>query len=139
MLQRIRRLSFQSADIMGISASILCMIHCLAIPVMISIGFIFSPVDSHTHEHDHGHFDWHWVDFIFVAFAILAVANAAKSTQSKSIKIALWVAVSIFSIGVMLHDVFNWMLYISLTASIALVIIHIINWKFHRKCKVNIK
>lgn len=139
MLQRIRRISFQSADIMGISASILCMIHCLAFPVLISVGFIFSPVDNHIHEHDHIHFDWHWIDFLFVALAIWAVYNAAKSTQSKSIKIALWVAVSIFSVGVLLHDVFYWMLYVSLIASIGLVIIHIINWKFHRKCNVIVK
>jgi hypothetical protein len=139
MLQRIRRISFQSADIMGISASILCMIHCLAFPVLISAGFIFSPVDHHIHEYDHLHFDWHWIDFLFVAFAIWAVYNAAKSTQSKSIKIALWVAVSIFSMGVMFHDVFHWMLYLSLMGSISLVVIHIINWKFHGKCNVIVK
>lgn len=139
MLQRIKRVSAQSADFMGISASILCLIHCLAFPVLISLGFIFSPVDNHTHEHDHVHFDWHWMDFLFVALAIWAVYNAVKSTQSKSIKIALWIAVSIFSVGVLLHDVFSWMLYISLLASIGLVIIHIINWKYHRKCKVIVK
>lgn len=139
MLQRIRKLSFQSADIMGISASIMCMIHCLALPVLISVGFILSPVDNHIHEHDHVHFNWHWIDFLFVALALWAVYFAVKSTQSKSIKIALWVAVSIFSIGVMFHDVFHWMLYLSLIGSIGLVVIHIINWKFHGKCNVSVK
>ncbi|MFD2037226.1 MerC domain-containing protein [Belliella marina] len=139
MLQIIKRISAQSADFMGISASVLCLIHCLAFPILISMGFIFNSDEHHHHDHDHAHIHWHWMDFLFVFLAVWAVINAAKSTQSKAIKIALWVAVSIFSVGVLLHDVYSWMIFVSLVASISLVIIHIINWKYHRNCKVIVK
>ncbi|AFL82680.1 MerC mercury resistance protein [Belliella baltica DSM 15883] len=141
MLQRIKRISTQSADLMGISASLLCLIHCLVFPVFISLGFIFSPSENHIHDHNHEHvhFDWHILDYLFILLAIWAVYNAVKSTQSKSIKIALWIAVSIFSIGVILHEIFDWMIIISFLSSVGLVIIHVINWKFHRKCNVIVK
>ncbi|MCH7403456.1 MerC domain-containing protein [Belliella kenyensis] len=140
MLQKLKRLSSKSADLMGISASLLCMIHCLAIPVMISLGFIFGHDDHSHHDHDHHiHFHGHWMDFIFVALAIWAVLNASKTTHSKGIKIALYIAVTIFSVAVLLHESISWMIYVSLIASLSLVIVHIINWKFHRKCNVNVK
>ena len=139
MLQVIKRISSQSADLIGISASVLCLIHCLVFPVLISAGFIFGHDDHAGHDHVHAHVHWHWMDFLFVALAIWAVISAVKSTQSRNIKIALWLAVTIFSVGVLLHDVFSWMIFVSLIASVALVIIHIVNWKFHRKCNVIVK
>jgi chromate transport protein ChrA len=132
MLQIIKKLSSQSADILGISASLLCMIHCLAFPVMISLGYIFKFSDDHDHVHEH----WHWMDYFFVFLAIWAVYNAAKNTHSKRIKIALWIAVLFFSIAILLHDINPFMIVISIGASLALVIIHIINWKYHKKCKI---
>ena len=135
MLHIIERLSNQSADIMGISASVLCMIHCLAFPVMISLGYMVKYSDDHDHVHDHIH--WYWMDYFFIALAIWAVFNAAKNTHSKRIKIALWIAVSIFSIAILLHEFDSMMILVSVAASLALVIIHIINWKYHNNCKIS--
>lgn len=134
MLQIIKKLSSQSADIMGISASVLCMIHCMAFPVMISLGYMVKYSDDHGHSHDHIH--WHWMDYFFIVLAIWAVFNAGKNTHSKRIKIALWTAVGIFSIAILLHEWNPIMIGISIAASVALIIIHIINWKYHNNCKI---
>ncbi len=130
MLQIIKSFSSKSADLLGISASVLCMIHCMVFPVMVSMGYVFRQAEEIDHEH------WHFLDYVFIALAVLAVVNAAKNTNSDGIKIALWIAVSIFSIGVMLHEYAPWMLVISVSASVALLIIHILNWKRHKKCNV---
>jgi hypothetical protein len=133
MLQVIKRLSVLSADAFGISASLLCMVHCLAFPLVISMGYIFQ------NPGEQGHIHWHWVDYLFIGLALWAVFHSSKNTQSKGIKIALWIAVSVFSISVLLHDLTSWMVFISVSASMILVIVHIINWKFHRKCNILIK
>ncbi|MDO9551035.1 MerC domain-containing protein [Rhodonellum sp.] len=130
MLQVIKRLSAQSADVLGISASLLCMVHCLAFPLFISVGYIFQ------HGEEPGHDHWHFVDYLFIGLALWAVFHASKNTQSKGIKIALWIAVIVFSISVSLHDLAPWMVFVSVASSLALVIFHILNWKFHRKCNV---
>lgn len=132
MLQTIRKLSSQSADMLGISASVLCMIHCLAFPVMISLGYLVNFSDDHDHSHEH----WHWMDYFFVILAVWAVYNAAKNTHSMRIKIALWIAVFIFSIAILLHELNLYMIVISIAASLILLIIHIINWKYHKRCKI---
>lgn len=132
MLQIIRRFSTQSADMLGISASVLCMVHCLAFPVMISLGYLVKFSDDHGHAHEH----WHWMDYFFIVIAIWAVYNAAKNTHSKRIKIALWTAVLIFSIAILLHELNPLMIVISIVASLSLLIIHIINWKYHKNCKI---
>lgn len=153
MLHYIKRLSNRSADFLGISASFLCMIHCLAIPVLVSMGYFLHSGTQHNHahgmgvfhywghqdhNHEHGgfHFHWHSMDYIFVILALVAVYHAAKNTQSKEIKIGLWTAVSIFSIAILLHEWNAWMIWVSLSASIALIIIHILNWNYHKKCKI---
>lgn len=133
MLQVIKRLSAQSADVLGISASLLCMVHCLAFPLFISMGYLF----QHGEEAGYGHS--HWVDYLFIGLALWAVFNSSKNTQSKGIKIGLWAAVSVFSIAVLLHELSSWMVFVSVMASMVLVIVHILNWKFHRKCSVTIK
>ncbi|WP_373523509.1 MerC domain-containing protein [Aquiflexum sp.] len=132
MLQIIRKLSSQSADMLGISASVLCMIHCMAMPVMISLGYIFKFSEDHDHAHEH----WHWMDYFFVILAVWAVYNAAKNTHFMRIKIALWIAVSIFSVAILLHDLNPLMIVLSISASLSLVLIHIINWKYHKRCKI---
>lgn len=136
MLQIIKRISSQSADMMGISASVLCMIHCLVFPVLISFGYMARYSGEHEHEHGHDHFHWHWMDYFFIILAIWAVFNAAKNTHSKRIKIALWTAVLIFSVAILLHEWNSWMIAVSVLASLALIIIHIINWKYHKNCKI---
>lgn len=132
MLQIIKRISNQSADMMGISASVLCMIHCLAFPVMVSLGYMARYSDDHAHDHIH----WHWMEYFFITLAVWAVFNAAKNTHSKRIKIALWTTVFIFSFAILLHDWNPWMMAVSIAASISMIIIHIINWKYHKNCKI---
>jgi chromate transport protein ChrA len=129
MLQKIKDFSSRSADFLGISASILCMIHCMVIPVMISMGYIFKFSDEAHEEH------WHFLDYMFIALALVAVLNAAKNTNSKVIKIALWTAVSIFSVAIFLHEINPWMIVVSVASSLALLFIHIINWKHNKKCE----
>lgn len=144
MLQVIKRLSIPKADFLGMSASVLCMIHCLALPLFISLGFVVKSMDGHAghhhHDHDHGHFhihwDWHMLDYVFVALALWAVYQASKQAASRAIKIALWMSVSIFSVAILLHDLNEYMLLVSLFASLGLFITHVINWRSHKKCNI---
>jgi hypothetical protein len=128
MLQNIKRISASTADLMGISASVLCLIHCLAFPLLISFGFFFGAMDEHGHEH------WHWLDYLFIGMAIIAVFFAAKNAHNYWIKVALWITVLLFSGAVLLHEDYPQMLFVSATLSIVLALIHTINWKNHRKC-----
>jgi hypothetical protein len=130
MLHNLKRISASTADMIGISASLLCLIHCLAFPLLISFGFFFGAMDEHGHEH------WHWLDYAFICLAILAVYFAAKSAHRQWIKPALWITVLLFSGAILLHEDYPFMLFVSASLSLVLALIHTINWNNHRKCSV---
>jgi hypothetical protein len=124
MLQKVREIALVKSDFLGMSASFLCIIHCLAAPVLISFGSVFN---FYAHNHL-------W-DYVFMAMAFIAVWTTAKNTQSQPIKWALWIAVFSFSISLMLHDWVDWMRWFSLGSSLVLVVLHFLNWKFHLKVR----
>ncbi|MGY6558083.1 MAG: MerC family mercury resistance protein [Nitritalea sp.] len=188
MLQIIKSRLCSHPDFIGIAASVLCMIHCLFVPITLTIGYwwkttkgyeITSPkvdtlmpeqvppthrtvryyglkyqksmaenhadhlhlsagelVEQHLSHGNHTTF-WHALDYFFVFIALLAVHQSSQKTASKSIKLLLWSAFSVFGLSVLLHEAYPWLLYLSLSASLLLVYGHYLRWKVGRKCIKN--
>lgn len=138
MLQKSKRLQFQKPDFVGISASFLCMVHCAVYPLIVSLGvFVRTSSDSPRYfgtKYQHIHSGWYWLDYIFVALAIWAVFNATKNTHSDFIKIGLWASLTVFSFSILLHHQFEGMFFLSFSASLLLVIFHILNLKSYKIC-----
>jgi hypothetical protein len=136
MLQKLKGMKIPKPDFVGISASFLCMVHCLAYPLIISLGLLVKgPESSPRHfgaKYQHVHLGWYWLDYVFVTLAIWAVVNAAKNTHSDFIKIGLWLSVTVFSFAILLHHRVEWMFFVSLTASLSLLIFHILNLKNYK-------
>ncbi|MBS9524945.1 MerC domain-containing protein [Litoribacter ruber] len=122
MLQKVKEIALLKSDILGMSASFVCMIHCISAPVIISMGYFFN---FYTHNHT--------FDFVFFLLALVAVWLTNKSTQSVLIKVALWATVCLFGTSLFLHDFIQWMQYVSLVCSAILVSIHYLNWKYQFK------
>src|SRR5690606_4429921 len=92
MLQRIKDIQ---SDLLGISASLLCILHCLALPFLISTGNVFLFTDA-TH--------WHGMDYLFIIFGLLAVYISAGKSSASSIKLGFWMFFSVFTLSVLFHD-----------------------------------
>jgi hypothetical protein len=141
MLQKIKQI--QKPDFLGISASFLCIVHCALYPLVVSLGIFMKTASVKPRyfgsKYQHTHIGWHWLDYIFVALAIWAVLNAVKNTHSDFIKIGLWTSLTVFSFAILLHHQFVWMYFLSISASISLVIFHILNWKNYNKCNYHDK
>lgn len=139
MLHKIKNFQTLKPDFVGISASLLCMVHCTFYPFLISLGILMKATDTGPRyfgtKYQHAHIGWHWIDYLFVAMAIWAVFNAVKSTHSYFIKIGLWASVTVFSFAILLHHLSESMLYVSLSASLVLLIFHILNWKNDKNYK----
>lgn len=127
MLQKIKRFSSIPADLLGISASFACLIHCLLFPFAVSLAYILPHSDGIGH--------WHEIDYLFIGLAILSVYQASKNTNFNEIKIALWVMVSFFASAVLLHDLNPWMILFSSGSSVALVVLHYKNWEMKKNAK----
>jgi hypothetical protein len=113
----------KNSDFLGIVSAGLCLIHCIALPVFLlgtlSAGLVLS--------------NWHWLDFIFIALACVAVYFSTKKTASALIKTGMWASVTIFAIALLSHEISVYAQYISIAASVALMMLHFINIRHCRR------
>ena len=118
--------SFFDADILGVTSSFLCLLHCLFLPLLLILQpVLFSFVkDLEAKEW------WEWLDFVFLAIGFLAVVLATKKV-SKIRKIRFYTAYLLFAIGILLGE--NW-IFLSYVGSIGLVILHLKNYQEHKNC-----
>lgn len=127
MLQKIKQLTMSRSDLLGVSTSLLCLLHCLAFPVVLSTGYLFNySLQGH----------WHGTDYIFVLLGMVAVWASARKTPFLALKLAFWLAILVFSLSILFHDRWSWMIYISTSASFVLIVLHILHWRSHYKCNV---
>jgi len=72
-----------------------------------------------------------WMDYFFILLAVVAVVSASRSTTRNDIKMGMWLSAIWFAISILLHDTYSAAIFSSALSSIALVTIHIINFRLH--------
>jgi hypothetical protein len=113
----------EKADVIGITGSVLCIIHCLVSPFLVMGGKMAGLSDT-----------WHFLDFIFVGINIFAVFHATKHHSTPAIRVALWSFLVIFSIAILFEDQSPAFVYLGYFASLGLVLSHVVNLRHCRKC-----
>ena len=114
----------KKADYIGITGSVLCLIHCMAAPVLVMTSNLFRNDTLRT--------GFLSLDYVFIAVNIVAVYFAARSHTSSAIRIALWSFPFLFAVGLLLEGVSPVFEYLAYAASTGLVISHLINLRHHR-------
>ncbi len=126
------KLIIQKPDTLGALASTLCVIHCLATPLI----FI-------THTCSIGGYEtspswWRNLDYIFLIISFLAVMRSVKNTSKSFMKSALWLSWGALFILLINEKI----LFVSLPeimtyiAAFSLAALHIYNMKYCQ-CKTN--
>lgn len=117
------------SDYIGITSSILCLIHCLGLPFLFFIAqyFGFNLFSGLAEEIEHIWF----FDAVFLLTASIAVYFALKHAHSKNIKILLSAGWVFFAIGVLLeHN--EYLHYAIHLGSVLLIIGHVQNIRLCR-------
>lgn len=113
----------QWADWLGILSASLCIVHCLILPLVLVAGMVSK--GSHP--------EWAWLDYIFIILAWVGVYGASRHHGASNINRALWANVLVFSLSLLLHEHFGWALYVSLTSSLFMIVLHALHYrKLHR-------
>jgi hypothetical protein len=112
------------ADHLGITGSFLCLIHCLAAPMLA----LFTTGLAHS-----GHYHFHFFpgdDYFFIALSVFAVYFASRNVRNRKVLISLWVSMSVFAISLSIarynHD-WEWMEYFAHLGAVGLIVSHLIN------------
>lgn len=116
------QLTNYKADSLGILSAILCLAHCLILPLLILGGITNETWVPHTQ----------WMDFLFILLSAVAVFFAVRQTESNLIKKLMWGATLWFSASVILHDIYVIAIYSSMLASVALLLLHTVNFRHHQ-------
>lgn len=110
-------------DLLGVSAALLCLLHCLVLPLLlfIPIGISHNP----------------YIDLLFLLLGVWSVYKTAKNSKSRLFKYLLFTGILLISISVAMDIFLHWhspLMYIGATA---LITGHLIHMKAHYKPKAN--
>jgi hypothetical protein len=122
-----RRFFQLHADSAGFFASLLCAIHCSALPILISLGLMGSGSWLHNHL-----FDWIIIGFGFIVAGYAIVGDYLK--KHKNIKPLLMAVTGFVFLLVGMIDHHGWMLIFSVTGGIMVASSHVLNWKYSQTC-----
>lgn len=108
-----------SADVLGIFSSMLCALHCTGFPAVVFLSSLNVQLIP----------GGHWIHYAFIGISLLAVIWSSKKANPRLRKL-LWAFFIVFSLALLLHEIIPQAIYVSLSASIGLTLVHGINsWK----------
>ena len=133
-----KHLKHQLTDYLGISGSMLCLIHCLAVPFLFIGHELY---DGHSHDHwseafTHVHqplwqsltFNW---DHFFLLIALVAAIHTVRKSHRQEVKMIIAIGWLMFFSGVLF---FYPLVHLG---SIILISGHLLNLYFCRKeCRI---
>ena len=115
----------RKADYIGITGSVLCLIHCLVTPVLLMTTAVM--------RDEHLRIGFLSLDYVFIGVNIVAVYFATKSSVSLAIKWALWGFLALFTVAILLEGVNGVFQLAGYAASAGLVATHLLNIRQHRR------
>lgn len=121
-IRRKERNNSELSDVLGMGSAFLCLLHCIAAPVLMGFGASIHEVHSSFFLHEF------W-DIIFLVLGFIAVYFSARHSKSTFLKVLLWTTYLSLLCAVILHHsspVFEYLMY---AASIVLIIAHTLNFR----------
>lgn len=105
-------------DAVGISAAVLCLIHCIVFPLLlvIPIGISHNP----------------YVDLGFLTIGTLVVYRLTKKITNRRLKFLFWVSIGLIAISVAADFIFEVHLPLIYVGAAGLITAHLINFKNHK-------
>ncbi|NML68557.1 MerC domain-containing protein [Chryseobacterium sp. RP-3-3] len=105
-------------DAVGISAAVLCLIHCIAFPLLmiIPLGISHNP----------------YIDLAFLIIGAVVVYRVTKQVASLRLKFLFWASILLISISVFADFIFEIHIPLIYVGAAGLIAGHIINFKNHK-------
>jgi len=122
----------KKSDELGILSSVLCIIHCIATPLVLTVVSSSSMINQENTNW------WSWLDILFLAISMIAVIKTFQRPIQKWLRISLvasWFLLSFFILNERWEGI-EFPLDMAYFPAFALIIFHIINI---RQCRCKIK
>lgn len=122
------RLLSRQSDKVGVFSSLLCLAHCLALPLLMSSHGLTASVFSH---------DWHFVEYVFLAVSFVAVYYSTRHQPLNWVKVSFYLVLAAFTVGFVFEAHWAWLKYLGYFGSLGLIGLHLYNYYQNRlPCRV---
>lgn len=105
-------------DAVGISAAVLCLIHCIAFPLLmiIPLGISHNP----------------YIDMAFLAIGAVVVYRVTKQVANRWLKLLFWTSIVLIAMSVLADFIFGIHMPFMYVGAAGLIAGHLINFKNHK-------
>jgi len=109
------------ADFIGITSASVCMVHCVATPLLITlgVGFFTEPI----------------IKYLFLFIAFISIYKATENLNSPKLIFFLWASFGGFLLSTVLHEHHEFFEYAGYLFSILVILAHILNIQHYKKYK----
>lgn len=110
------------ADLIGIVSSSICLVHCIATPLLIAFGAgsITNPIFK----------------YLFLIISFVSIFKATENVTNKRIAILLWVSFWGFLFSTLFQEEYYWLHYSGYFFAILIIVGHILNIKLCKQCSL---
>lgn len=108
-----------TADYLGILSAFVCLIHCLAAPLLMGAA-------AHLHEHQ-SLFLWQEWNYLFLGLGLLAVWWSSRHTHHRLMRVGMWTTFGFLAAAVLMETYAEELHYLVYAASMGLIVAHVIN------------
>lgn len=105
-------------DAIGISAAVLCLIHCIVFPLLliIPLGISHNP----------------YIDLAFLIIGTLIIFRITKQVKNPWLNVLFWGSIVLIAVSVMADFIFEVHLPLIYVGAAGLITAHLINFKNHK-------
>ncbi|MGI9583178.1 MerC domain-containing protein [Chryseobacterium sp. RRHN12] len=105
-------------DAVGISAAVLCLIHCIVFPLLliVPLGISHNP----------------YIDLVFLCIGAVVVFRVTKKIEKRWLKILFWTSVFLISISILTDILLEIHVPLIYIGTAGLITGHLINFKNHK-------
>jgi hypothetical protein len=115
----VSQLAMLKSDLIGILNATLCLAHCIAVPVLLTVQPTF--LSGFFGE------NLFFLDYIFLMIGGIAVVVSAYRTSFVHIKVLFCSIYLLFVVCIVCENLSFWFRYVSYVSSVALILLHIYN------------
>jgi predicted membrane protein len=101
-------------------SSSICLVHCLATPVLVTLGA--------------GFFAWPGIKYLFLVISFFSVYYATRESKHTRIAAFLWICFWGFLFSSLFHEGREWLHYLNYFFSLLIITGHLLHLRRCRKC-----
>ena len=115
----INTIKLNKADIIGVLSSSICLVHCIATPLLIAFGagFLTNP----------------FFKYLFLIISFISILKATEKITHPKNSFLLWVSFWGFLFSTLLQEEFHWLLYSGYFFALLIITGHLLNIKYYKQ------